>query len=189
MTVGERIAETRNRAGLSQVSLADKINVSKQTLYKYENNIITNIPSDKIERIAKVLNVSPPYLMGWEDPASLIKEDPFDYFLEMQLDLLGYKIIYDEEDGYVILKYHGTEYEIIDDLKDLSSSVKSYINFKLHEIMKHSRIIGAKRKTGQFADNETYLKVNAAHERTDIKVTNQMKKHDDDIMNDDSEWE
>ncbi len=29
----------------------------------------------------------------------------------------------------------------------------------------------------------------AAHERTDIEVTEEMKKHDDDIMNDDSEWE
>ena len=28
----------------------------------------------------------------------------------------------------------------------------------------------------------------AAHERTDIEVTEEMKKHDDDIMNDDSEW-
>ena len=29
----------------------------------------------------------------------------------------------------------------------------------------------------------------AAHERTDIEVTDEMRKHDDDIMNDDSEWE
>ena len=30
--------------------------------------------------------------------------------------------------------------------------------------------------------------LNAAHERADIEVTEEMKKHDDDIMNDDSEW-
>ena len=52
---------------MSQVSFADKINVSKQTLYKYENDIITNIPSDKIEAIAKLCGVSPAYLMGWDD--------------------------------------------------------------------------------------------------------------------------
>lgn len=33
------------------------------------------------------------------------------------------------------------------------------------------------------------LELNAAHARTDIEVTEEMKKHDDDIMNDDSEWE
>ena len=36
---------------------------------------------------------------------------------------------------------------------------------------------------------ENDLAVQAAHERTDIEVTKEMKKHDDDIMNDDSEWE
>ena len=43
MTVGERIKEVREKIGMSQVDFADKINVSKQTLYKYENNLITNI--------------------------------------------------------------------------------------------------------------------------------------------------
>ncbi len=36
---------------------------------------------------------------------------------------------------------------------------------------------------------EEELIPNAAHERTDIEVTDEMKKHDDDIMDDDSEWE
>ena len=67
MTVGERIKEVREKIGMSQVDFADKINVSKQTLYKYENNLITNIPSDKIEAAAKIGGVSPAYLMGWEE--------------------------------------------------------------------------------------------------------------------------
>ena len=67
MTIGDRIKKQRELLGISQVERAEKIKVSKQTLYKYENNIITNIPSDKIEIIGKVLEVSPSYLMGWED--------------------------------------------------------------------------------------------------------------------------
>lgn len=69
MTIGERIKKVREKTGMSQVEFADKINVSKQTLYKYENDIITNIPSDKIEAAAKLGNVSPAYLMGWVDIA------------------------------------------------------------------------------------------------------------------------
>lgn len=66
--IGERIKKLRcEKMHMSQVLFADKINVSKQTLYKYENNIITNIPSDKIESIASLCNVSPAYLMGWEN--------------------------------------------------------------------------------------------------------------------------
>ena len=33
--------------------------------------------------------------------------------------------------------------------------------------------------------NDNYLQAVAAHERTDIEVTDEMKKHDDDIMDDD----
>ena len=73
MTIGERIKEVRERLGLNQVEFADKINVSKQTLYKYENNLITNIPSDKIEATAKLGNVSPAYIMGWEKTEYLSK--------------------------------------------------------------------------------------------------------------------
>lgn len=67
MTVGDRIRERREYLGISQIDLAKKIHVLKQTLYKYEMNIITNIPSDKVEKAAKILKVSPSYLMGWEE--------------------------------------------------------------------------------------------------------------------------
>lgn len=67
MTIGERIKSLREKLNISQVDFADKINVSKQTLYKYENNIVTNIPSDKIEAIASITHVSPSYIMGWND--------------------------------------------------------------------------------------------------------------------------
>ena len=66
-TVGKRIKSIRGKLNMSQVDFADKINVSKQTLYKYENDIITNIPSDKIESVAKIGHVSPSYLMGWDE--------------------------------------------------------------------------------------------------------------------------
>lgn len=77
MTVGERIKRVREKTGMSQVDFADKINVSKQTLYKYENNLITNIPSDKIEAVAKVSGVSPAYLMGWESEEEMNQADSF----------------------------------------------------------------------------------------------------------------
>ena len=75
MTVGERIKALRLKVGMSQVEFAEKIDVSKQTLYKYENNIITNIPSDKIEAAAKVGGTSPAALMGWEPIRDVILYD------------------------------------------------------------------------------------------------------------------
>ena len=66
MTVGERMKSLREQQNITQTDLADAVGASKQTIYKYENNIITNIPADKIEAIASVLHCSPSYLMGWE---------------------------------------------------------------------------------------------------------------------------
>lgn len=73
MTRGERIKKARTDAGFGLTELAEKIKVSKQTLYKYENDIITNIPSDKILDIADICSVTPSYLMGWEDDDRLLE--------------------------------------------------------------------------------------------------------------------
>ena len=67
MTVGDRIRQVRQEQDVTQQELADYIGVSKQAVYKYENNIVTNIPTDKVVAIAKRLKVSPAYLMGWEE--------------------------------------------------------------------------------------------------------------------------
>lgn len=66
MTKGERIKARREQLGITQVALADMIGESKQTLYKYESGLVSNIPSDKIEAIAKALRVQPEWIMGWD---------------------------------------------------------------------------------------------------------------------------
>lgn len=67
MTIGERIKSCREKASLTQDELAKRLSTTKQTIYKYENNIVTNIPSDKIEKMAELFMVTPAFLMGWED--------------------------------------------------------------------------------------------------------------------------
>lgn len=67
MTKGQRIKKLRTDSGISQTDFAKKVGISKQTLYKYENDIVTNIPSDVIEKIAKTAGSSPEYIMGWNN--------------------------------------------------------------------------------------------------------------------------
>lgn len=67
MTKGQRIKQRREELNISQTELAEKVHILKQTLYKYENDIITNIPSNKLEEIATALDTTPDYLMGWQD--------------------------------------------------------------------------------------------------------------------------
>ncbi len=67
-TIGDKLKDLRLKNKLTQEEVGKKINVSKQTLYKYESGIITNIPSDKIEVLAEIYNTTPAYLMGWDEP-------------------------------------------------------------------------------------------------------------------------
>lgn len=67
MTLGDRIRIKREQARLTQEELAIKTGTKKQTISKYENGIITDIPLSKLDTIAKVLNTTPIYLLGWED--------------------------------------------------------------------------------------------------------------------------
>ena len=66
MTIGERIKKLRLQSGLTQEELGNSIGAIKQTINKYENGTITNIPTDKIEARAKVFGVSEAFIMGWE---------------------------------------------------------------------------------------------------------------------------
>lgn len=75
MTIGQRIKEMRLDKNLMQDELAARIHTTKQTIHKYENGIITNIPSSKIEAIANALNTTPDYLMGWEESATPFPDD------------------------------------------------------------------------------------------------------------------
>lgn len=84
MTIGERIKSARLKNNLKQTDLAIACKISKQTLHKYENNIVTNIPLDKIEKIAFSLNTTPAYLMGWEDKKEPSAEDEgLNHFLKL----------------------------------------------------------------------------------------------------------
>ena len=65
--IATRLKELRKQKKMTLDELAAKINTSKQTIHRYENGIITNIPHEKIEQLASALGCSPAELMGWGD--------------------------------------------------------------------------------------------------------------------------
>ncbi len=71
MTIGQRIKRERIRGDFSQEDVAREIGSTKQAIYKYENEIVTNIPFDKVEKMARLFGVSPSYLLGWQEDSSL----------------------------------------------------------------------------------------------------------------------
>lgn len=67
MSVGERIKERRNELHMSVDELAVRLNKNRATVYRYEKGEIENLPIDILEPLAKALDTTPQYLMGWED--------------------------------------------------------------------------------------------------------------------------
>ena len=60
MTTGERLKELRQKANLTLQDAGELIGTSKQNLFKYENDIITNIPIDRLVKLAEIYNINLP---------------------------------------------------------------------------------------------------------------------------------
>lgn len=85
MAIKDRIKKLREENNITQEELASVLNTTKQTVYKYENGLITNIPSDKIELLANCFRVSPAYLMGWDETT----EDPHKKATAIRIPVIG----------------------------------------------------------------------------------------------------
>ena len=72
MITPARIKSTRESLKLTKRELAKRIGVHESSINKYEKGLV-DIPLSKITELARVLNVTESYLMGWEDN---VKEAP-----------------------------------------------------------------------------------------------------------------
>lgn len=160
MGLKENIKSKRIERKMTLEDLAKSVGVSRQTIQRYESGVIGNIPYDKIELIARALDTSPAYLMGWEqiDTNFSGKEAP--------------KEIYDKFKNNVS-KFHGEHKELLDIYEKLSSPNQKRVFTYSKNLLMNQQM-------------EEELAVQAAHERTDIEVTDEMRQHDDDIMDDEN---
>lgn len=66
-TQGQRIYDLRIRKRYTQEYLAEQLGTTKQAIYKYEKDIVQNIPEGKMIRLAQLLGCSVEYLKGHSD--------------------------------------------------------------------------------------------------------------------------
>ena len=62
----ENLKRRRLELNLTLEEVSKRLSVSKPTLQRYESGVISNIPSDKIEKLAEILDTTPSALMGWD---------------------------------------------------------------------------------------------------------------------------
>lgn len=143
MSIGHNIRACRLRCGLTLEDVAKRIGLSRQTLSRYETGVIGNIPSDKIEGLAKIFHTTPQALMGWGgdevERGQHISFGPnaggffvFDFgFLDLKLRSINCSLL-GENKG--ICFPDGTLSLTEDVLRDLNEDTDSYLRFKLQEL-------------------------------------------------------
>lgn len=76
MTTGERMKQRRKEIGFSAEKVAERLGVSPATIYRYEKGDIEKVPVDSLAELARILQTTPAYLMGWEECANSATPQP-----------------------------------------------------------------------------------------------------------------
>lgn len=191
MEIGSRIKQRRIDLGLTADDLAAKIGKSRATIYRYENGDIENMPTTVLEPLAEALYTTPAYLMGWSDDQEDWERIANEQGICPPNDFEG-----DPEDWYRMKNAAAKDHE--QEESELTKKLFNDIHFEqlaasyvlLNTSNKH-KVVNYTEKLldiQSMEDDKPHPELQAAHERTDIEVTDEMRKHDDDIMNDDDFW-
>lgn len=116
-TIGKRIRHYREMNNLTQEDVAKHLNTSAQNIYKYEKDIVTNIPIPNIIAMAELFGIKPGDLAGFDSPPDPYTEDmarQARYASSLQLS---------EIEKEVIIRYRENEnlQEIIHKILDIST--------------------------------------------------------------------
>lgn len=97
MTIGDRIRTRREELGLTQKELAERLGYkTKSSITKIEAGD-NNLPITKVAKIAKALEVTESYLMGWEDSAIVPADGHTDaYYLNPETAKVAQKVFDDQ---------------------------------------------------------------------------------------------
>ena len=162
MTFGERLTELRTERGFANRNdFANYLGIPSTTLRNYETG--AREPGHVfLKQMADIFHVSVDYLLCMTDDRTAHSE-------KQDITRGEYERIH----KYRALDRYGKE--LVDLVLD-----KEY---ERCQEQKPADIIQLKEP------DRSYLEPEAAHGRTDVSHTQEGKQHDDDIMNDDSEWE
>jgi len=63
MNAGEKLKELRLKKGYTLEQLGDIVGVGKSTIRKWEQGMIANIKTDKVQKLADALDIDPVYIV------------------------------------------------------------------------------------------------------------------------------
>lgn len=215
--VGNNIRKYRKNAGLTQEELGRLSGLSTMSIRRYESN--DRKPNiEQLRKISSALGIILGNLLEGnfneyldeirEDFSSSGKKVPDSFQIEVddkfvvQLEKVKKMLSANPKDPRTRAQVKHALNDIVCELgyKNERDFIIKQIELNINSLNEKglTKVLGLTQDllliTDYLADIESEkekstFELNAAHKRTDIEVTDEMQKHDDAIMDDDSEWE
>ncbi len=196
MSIGENIKTLRKHKKLTQRELADKSGLNIGTIQGYEQGKYEP-KSEALHKLRKALDcniyeiLDKPFEEPNEENGIFLSVEDLNYMFENNIsyeEFLGVKSkMIKPNNSLDFLRKPKTTIETTDENFVRIADCYHKLNHKgrdkaIEQVELLTKIPEYQRKC--IEENATML--HAAHERTDIETTEEMKKHDDDIMNDEN---
>ena len=137
------------------------------------------------EQLSEKLGIAKSTLSGYESG----NREPSIANVAKILDILDVDANYlyqDEVEKITNVVINIEEKTILEKYRELDEHGREMVDFTLEK--EYERSISLKESIDNVVEMSSYPKTKAAHKRTDIDVTDEMRQHDDNIMNNDANW-
>ena len=137
------------------------------------------------EQLSEKLGIAKSTLSGYESG----NREPSIATVAKILDILDVDANYlyqDEVEKIKNVVVNIEEKTILEKYRELDEHGREMVDFTLEK--EYERSISLKESIDNVVEMSSYPETKAAHERTDIDVTDEMRQHDDNIMNNDANW-
>lgn len=138
MTVGERIREIRQKAGLTQKQLADRMGVTPSHIGQYERGL-RKPSNEKIKKFADALNIPFEILLADQIDNIVQSKDRVSYRvyteIEQKFSHINYSIDGDDSEGYLWINYPDGTLDINEnDLEEINNMCNKFLRFLLADL-------------------------------------------------------
>lgn len=169
----DRIKKLRLSRDLTQDELSRKLGISRSTIGMYETGK-READYETLELIADFFNVDINYLTGWTDHSSALPMHPVNTVQKAQ-DICDY------HPGQIAVALRSDERKLLKTYNTLNETGKQEAQKRITELSLIHDYVPAQQ-------DKQHLIPQAAHERTDIEITDEMRQFDDDLMDNDDFW-
>lgn len=194
----DRIREALEIREMKQAELVEKTGIDKGQMSSYLAGRYKP-KQNNLHLMAKALSVDEAWLMGYDVPME--RDDYWENEKHQEIDFhsfihdyLGYESPYtlDGKVDLILKKEPNTIYRVsAGEYDNFYEITKERIEQEFSFLLRRAEKLSKKSEESLIPfpqEDKSYLEPQAAHERTDIEVTDEMRKHDNDIMDDDDFW-